>query len=125
MSLDNLGLSDLAKNFVSKKEDELRQQLGWLIDRGILVIHQTQEQYDLKKQDDGGYKFTVSQRLGLHVEAERYIEKLESKLEKLMAVVEAAKPILDGHERMDCAYFSVPKHDMDALRKTLEELEKE
>lgn len=60
------------KNILSKKDDEIREQLAWLLQRGILVVYETKPKVDII-----GNELEISYRIGLQVETEKYIEKLE------------------------------------------------
>lgn len=93
-------LVDLAENFLGKKEAEIREQICWLIDRGILVIHETEKQVSLNPEGER-YNLTVSQRLGVSVETERYINKLEAENRALKEIAEAAKNYV-FYTKVDC-----------------------
>lgn len=84
----NESISKLTKDLLSRKDKEIREQLAWLIERKVLVVYETEP----KVQIDGN-ELKVTQRIGLQVETEKYIEKLEATIEKLNRVVEAAKVV--------------------------------
>lgn len=105
-------LKKLASDFSEQKEAELKKQLAWLIERGILVIHQTQQDWDMTPD----YEVRVSQRLGLAVETERYIEELEIKISKMEDVVEIARHFDENH------FNWYLMHDVKALSTSVDQL---
>lgn len=65
---------------LANTEQELRNQLSYLIDRNILVVHQG---------IDG-------ERLGLHVDTEEYIERLEEEIKTLRHAIKTINEVANG-----------------------------
>ena len=96
-------------DLMTAKEHELRLQLKSLLDRGILVCYQTPMEHNFD-----GNKCTVSQRIGLKVETEEYISKLEKELKAARECVEYLKK-LAGLSKGSYALDGIPYRELDCL----------
>lgn len=103
-------------DFFKQQEDEIKEQLASLVNRGILVIKKTPLEVSmLTKSPDGTMSLNLRQRLGVAVETEAYIEKMEECLRDAMKVVNAAKAFCS-------APYGARDHLLSELMKRLEEL---
>ncbi len=75
---------NLSKNISREKDEILKKQLSWLIERGMLEIQSGPEQLVQEwNTETGKYEVKFCQQVELVVKDKEYIEKLESELKSL------------------------------------------
>lgn len=92
-----IDVDKLSSELVEKQSQYVCEELASLIQRGILVVHKTLPEISTLELKDGNYKVTLSQRIGLKVETEKYIAKLEKEIEVFREVEKVARGIYDDY----------------------------
>lgn len=97
---------ELARSVSIQKDEILKKQLSWLIERGMLEIQSGPEQLVQElNHDTGKYEIKFCQNVELVVKDKEYIEKLEAELKDLR---EFRKVILMAAEKEKGASDPLP-----------------
>lgn len=89
--MTNEYVADLLEELMKKQENLILEQLGDLVNSGLLVVESTRPTLMRYITPTGDYKYEIQQSVTLQAKAQEYILQLEKENDEMRSLIEKLK----------------------------------